>query len=153
MPEGPNSAYDVGRGLSQAFTSGGCFCPLFRLVGKVGRRRHIPCAEGAVGKKYAAGGNRRKDCRQNSRPAAERGSDPLESKGKRTPACASALDAALLLERQKLCIAVKSTEVHQNSALPTVRGCSSTSRMLLTPVRYITIRSKPRPKPACLQEP
>ena len=69
------------------------------------------------------------------------------------PACASALDAAILLERQKLCIAVKSPEVHQNSALPTVRGCSSTSRMLLTPVRYITIRSKPRPKPACLQEP
>ncbi len=26
-----------------------------------------------------------------------------------------------------------------------VRGCSSTSRMLLTPVRYITILSKPRP--------
>ncbi len=74
-------------------------------------------------------------------------------KKKGAPACASALDAALLLERQKLCIAVKSTEVHQNSALPTVRGCSSTSRMLLTPVRYITIRSKPRPKPACLQEP
>ena len=47
----------------------------------------------------------------------------------------------------------QSPEVHQNSALPTVRGCSSTSRMLLTPVRYITIRSKPRPKPACLQEP
>ena len=90
---------------------------------------------------------------KNSRPAAERGSDPLESKGKRTPACASALDAAILLERQKLCIAVKSPEVHQNSALPTVRGCSSTSRILLTPVRYITIRSKPRPKPACLQEP
>ena len=41
----------------------------------------------------------------------------------------------------------------QKSALPTVRGCSSTSRMLLTPVRYMTIRSKPRPKPACLQEP
>ena len=33
----------------------------------------------------------------------------------------------------------------QKSALPTVRGCSSTSRMLFTPVRYITIRSKPRP--------
>ena len=29
MPEGPNSAYDVGRGLSQAFTSGG---PLFPVV-------------------------------------------------------------------------------------------------------------------------
>ena len=41
----------------------------------------------------------------------------------------------------------------QNSALPTVRGCSSTSRMLLTPVRYITMRSKPRPKPAWRQEP
>ena len=43
--------------------------------------------------------------------------------------------------------------IHQKSALPTVRGCSSTSRMLLTPVRYMTIRSKPRPKPACLQVP
>ncbi len=42
---------------------------------------------------------------------------------------------------------------YQKSALPTVRGCSSTSRMLLTPVRYMTIRSKPRPKPACLQLP
>ena len=41
----------------------------------------------------------------------------------------------------------------QNSALPTVRGCSSTSRMLETPVRYITIRSKPRPNPAWRQEP
>ena len=29
MPEGPNSAYDVGRGLSQAFTSGG---PLFPVA-------------------------------------------------------------------------------------------------------------------------
>ena len=37
---------------------------------------------------------------------------------------------------------------NQKSALPTVRGWSSTSRMLLTPVRYITMRSKPRPKPA-----
>ncbi len=36
----------------------------------------------------------------------------------------------------------------QKSAFPTVRGCSSTSRMLLTPVRYMTMRSKPRPKPA-----
>ena len=41
----------------------------------------------------------------------------------------------------------------QNSALPTVRGWGSTSRILLTPVRYITRRSKPRPKPACLQLP
>ena len=41
----------------------------------------------------------------------------------------------------------------QNSALPTVRGWSSTSRMLLTPVRYMTMRSKPRPKPAWRQEP
>ena len=29
MPEGPNSAYDVGRGLSQAFPSGG---PLFPVA-------------------------------------------------------------------------------------------------------------------------
>ena len=40
------------------------------------------------------------------------------------------------------------TNQNQKSALPTVRGCSSTSRMLLTPVRYMTMRSKPRPKPA-----
>ena len=33
----------------------------------------------------------------------------------------------------------------QNSALPTVLGCSSTSRMLEMPVRYMTMRSKPRP--------
>ena len=42
---------------------------------------------------------------------------------------------------------------YQNSALPTVRGWGSTSRMLETPVRYMTRRSKPRPKPACLQLP
>ena len=42
---------------------------------------------------------------------------------------------------------------NQNSAVPTVRGWGSTSRMLLTPVRYMTIRSKPRPKPAWRQEP
>ena len=42
---------------------------------------------------------------------------------------------------------------NQKSALPTVRGCSSTSRMLLTPVRYMTMRSKPRPKPAWRQLP
>lgn len=41
----------------------------------------------------------------------------------------------------------------QNSAFPTVLGWGSTSRMLAMPVRYITIRSNPRPKPACLQEP
>ena len=33
----------------------------------------------------------------------------------------------------------------QNSALPTVLGWSSTSRMLEMPVRYMTMRSKPRP--------
>ena len=33
----------------------------------------------------------------------------------------------------------------QKSALPVVLGWSSTSRILLTPVRYITMRSKPRP--------
>ena len=32
---------------------------------------------------------------------------------------------------------------------PQVRGKGSTSRMLGMPVRYITRRSKPRPKPAC----
>ena len=83
MPEGPNSAYDVGRGLSQAFTSGGCFCPLFRLVGKVGRRRHIPCAEGTVGKKYAAGGNRRKDCRQKQPASGRTGKGSIGAKRKK----------------------------------------------------------------------
>ena len=32
-------------------------------------------------------------------------------------------------------------------------GVGRTSRMLEMPVRYITMRSKPSPKPACLQEP
>ena len=35
-----------------------------------------------------------------------------------------------------------------SSQLPTVRGNGMTSRMLETPVRYMTQRSKPRPKPA-----
>ncbi len=39
---------------------------------------------------------------------------------------------------------------NQNSAEPVVRGNGSTSRMFAMPVRYITMRSKPRPKPACL---
>ena len=34
-----------------------------------------------------------------------------------------------------------------SSQLPTVRGNGSTSRMLEMPVRYMTQRSKPRPKP------
>ena len=38
---------------------------------------------------------------------------------------------------------------NQYSALPVVRGKGSTSRMFCMPVRYITSRSKPRPKPAC----
>ncbi len=33
----------------------------------------------------------------------------------------------------------------QNSAFPTVLGCGNVSRMLLIPVRYITMRSKPMP--------
>ena len=41
----------------------------------------------------------------------------------------------------------------QNSAEPVVRGNGSTSRMLAMPVRYITSRSKPMPKPACLLPP
>ena len=32
MPEGPNSAYDVGRGLSQAFPSGGPLFPVAFLL-------------------------------------------------------------------------------------------------------------------------
>ena len=35
-----------------------------------------------------------------------------------------------------------------SSQLPTVLGKGSTSRMLPMPVRYMTQRSKPRPKPA-----
>ena len=40
-----------------------------------------------------------------------------------------------------------------SSQLLTVRGKGSTSRMLPMPVRYMTQRSKPRPKPACRVEP
>ncbi len=38
---------------------------------------------------------------------------------------------------------------YQKSALPVVRGKGSTSRMLAMPVRYMIMRSKPMPKPAC----
>ena len=37
----------------------------------------------------------------------------------------------------------------QNSAVPGVRAKGMTSRMLATPVTNISMRSKPRPKPAC----
>ena len=40
-----------------------------------------------------------------------------------------------------------------SSQLPTVRGNGSTSRMLEMPVRYMTQRSKPKPKPAWRVEP
>ena len=40
-----------------------------------------------------------------------------------------------------------------SSQLPTVRGNGSTSRMLEMPVRYMTQRSNPRPKPAWRVEP
>ena len=40
-----------------------------------------------------------------------------------------------------------------NTQLPTVRGNGITSLMLDTPVKYITQRSKPRPKPAWRAEP
>ena len=40
---------------------------------------------------------------------------------------------------------IPNSELVQKSALPVVRGCSSTSRMFDTPVRYMTMRSKPRP--------
>ena len=40
-----------------------------------------------------------------------------------------------------------------NSQLPTVRGNGITSLMLDTPVKYITQRSKPRPKPAWRADP
>ncbi len=42
---------------------------------------------------------------------------------------------------------------NQKSALPVVRGKGITSLMLLTPVRYMMSRSKPRPKPACFVPP
>ena len=38
-------------------------------------------------------------------------------------------------------------------SVPTVLGNSRVSRMLPTPVMYMTMRSKPRPKPACGTEP
>ena len=41
----------------------------------------------------------------------------------------------------------------QKSALRAVRGKGSTSRMLLTPVRYMMRRSNQMPKPACLTPP
>ena len=37
----------------------------------------------------------------------------------------------------------------QNAALPGVRAKGMTSRMFATPVTNISMRSKPRPKPAC----
>ena len=40
-----------------------------------------------------------------------------------------------------------------SSQLPTVRGKGMTSRMFPMPVRYMTQRSKPRPKPAWRAEP
>ena len=43
--------------------------------------------------------------------------------------------------------------VYQYSALPTVLGYGITSRIFDTPVRYIMILSKPRPKPACFVPP
>ncbi|GEM_PF-6751928 len=43
--------------------------------------------------------------------------------------------------------------IYYSSQLFTVRGNGMTSRMLPMPVRYITQRSNPRPKPACLAEP
>ena len=63
------------RGVQRPLVSGGFFCPLFQLLGKVGCRRHVPYAnvllkesrppeaieEKLLGK-YAAGGKRRKDC-------------------------------------------------------------------------------------------
>ena len=41
----------------------------------------------------------------------------------------------------------------QKSALPVVLGKGSTSRMLAMPVRYMIMRSKPMPKPACFAVP
>ena len=60
------------------------FCPLFQLLGKVGRRRHVPYAnvllkeshppeaieEKLLGK-YAAGDKRRKDCGERIPPGSE----------------------------------------------------------------------------------
>ena len=43
--------------------------------------------------------------------------------------------------------------LYYNSQLFTVLGNGTTSRILPIPVKYITQRSKPRPKPACLAEP
>ena len=53
------------------------------------------------------------------------------------------------LSRLVVPAAIQAGSSRQNSALPGVRAKGTTSRMLLTPVRNISSRSKPTPKPAC----
>ena len=55
--------------------------------------------------------------------------------------------------RRWACEQFSVTPYNYRSQLPTVRGKGSTSRMFEMPVRYMTQRSKPRPKPAWRQEP
>src|SRR5436309_724771 len=60
-----------------------------------------------------------------------------------------AVDAADVLEEDELPAVVAVEGFHQNSALPGTRGKGITSRMLPIPVTNCTVRSRPRPKPAC----
>ena len=55
--------------------------------------------------------------------------------------------------RRWACEQFSVTPYNYRSQLPTVRGKGSTSRMFEMPVRYMTQRSKPRPKPAWRVEP
>ena len=57
------------------------------------------------------------------------------------------------VQRQKNWREAGRARLNQKSALPGVRGNGMTSRMFFKPVRYIIIRSRPRPKPECGTEP
>jgi hypothetical protein len=55
----------------------------------------------------------------------------------------------LALAGHELNVRAKVRPDNQNSALPGVRAKGMTSRMFATPVTNMSMRSKPRPKPAC----
>ena len=54
----------------------------------------------------------------------------------------------LALAGHELSVRAKVRPDNQNSALPGVRAKGITSRMFATPVTNMSMRSKPRPKPA-----
>src|SRR5579884_2245875 len=49
----------------------------------------------------------------------------------------------------QLVVVVLPPRPHQNSAEPGVRGAGITSRIFFMPVTYMSMRSRPRPKPEC----